>query len=78
LFKSAGLTDVEDLDALRFHNEQIHRILQTTNDTKKKGGATDEMRSYERSLYSAMVAESPVSSSCTASVPSITSRARLF
>jgi hypothetical protein len=77
LFKSAGLTDVEDLDTLRFHNEQIHRILQTTNDTKKKGGATDDVRSYERSLYSAM-AKSPVSSNCTASVPSITSRARLF
>jgi hypothetical protein len=24
LFKSAGLTDVEELDALRFQNEQIH------------------------------------------------------
>jgi DNA polymerase I-like protein with 3'-5' exonuclease and polymerase domains len=31
LFKSAGLTDVEDLEALRFHNEQIHRILQKDN-----------------------------------------------
>jgi hypothetical protein len=49
----------------------------TTNDTKKKGGATDDVRSYEQSLYSAM-AESPVSSNCTGSVPSITSRARLF
>jgi hypothetical protein len=59
LFKSAGLTDVEDLEALRFHNEQIHCILQTTNDTKRKGCATDDVRSCEQSLYSAM-AESPV------------------
>jgi hypothetical protein len=77
LFKSAGLIDVEDLEALRFHNEQIHRILKTTNDTKKKGGAADDVQSYEQSLYSSM-AESPVSSNCTGSVPSITSRARLF
>jgi hypothetical protein len=77
LFKSAGLTDAEDLEALRFHNEQIHRILKTTNDTKKKGCATDDVRSYEQSLYSAM-AESPVSSNCTGNVPTITTRARLF
>jgi hypothetical protein len=77
LFKSAGLTDAEDLEALRFQNEQIHCILQTTNDTKKKGGATDDVQSYEQSLYSAM-AESPVSSNCTGKVPTITSRARLF
>ena len=64
LFKSAGLTDVEDLEALRFHNEQIHRILKTTNDTKKKGGATDDVRSYDQSLYSA-ITESPVSSKNT-------------
>jgi hypothetical protein len=36
LFKSAGLTDVEDIEALQFHNEQIHCILKTTNDSKKK------------------------------------------
>ena len=77
LFKSAGLTDVEDLDALKFHNEQIHRILQTTNDTKKKGSATDDVRSYEQCLYSAM-AESPPSSNCTRKVPTVSSRARLF
>jgi hypothetical protein len=75
--KSAGLTDVEDLEALRFHNEQIHRILQTTNNTKKKGCATDDGRSFEQSLYSAM-AESPVSSNCTGKVPTLTSRARLL
>jgi hypothetical protein len=43
LFKSVGLIDVEDLKALRFHNEQIHRISKTTNDTKKKGGGTDDV-----------------------------------
>jgi hypothetical protein len=77
MFKSAGLTDVKDLEALRFHNEQIHRILKTANAIKKKGGVTDDVQSYEQSLYSAM-AESPVSSNCTGSVPSTTSRARLF
>jgi hypothetical protein len=41
LFKSARLTDIEDLEALRFQNEQIHCILRTTNDSKNKGGATD-------------------------------------
>jgi hypothetical protein len=35
------------------------------------------VQSYEQSLHSAM-AESPLSSNCTGSVPSITSRARLF
>jgi hypothetical protein len=59
LFKSAGLTDVDELDALRFQNEQIHRILKTTNDSKKKGNGTDDIRSYEQCVYSAMV-ESPV------------------
>jgi hypothetical protein len=77
LFKSASLTDVEDLEALRFHNEQIHRILKTTNDSKNKSNGTDDIRSYEQSLYSAM-AESPVSSSCIGKVPTFTSRARLF
>jgi hypothetical protein len=77
LFKSAGLTDVEDLEALRFHNEQIHRILKTTNDTKNKGGATDDVRSYEQSVYSSM-AESPVSSNSTGKVPTMNSRAKLF
>jgi hypothetical protein len=43
LFKSAGLKDVEELEALQFHNQQIHRILKTTNDTKRKGGATDDV-----------------------------------
>jgi hypothetical protein len=75
LFKSASLTDVEDIEALRFHNEQIHRIL--TNDSKKKSGSTDDIGSYEQSLYSAM-AESPVSSNYTGSVPTLVSRARLF
>jgi hypothetical protein len=77
LFKSAGLTDVEGLDALQFQNEQIHRILKTTNDSKKKSNGTDDIRSYEQSLYSAM-AESPVSSNCIGKVPTITSRAKLF
>jgi hypothetical protein len=77
LLKSAGLTDVEDLVALRFHNEQINCILKTTNDSKKKSNGTDDIRSYEQSLYSAM-AESPVSSNCTGTIPSHTSRAKLF
>jgi hypothetical protein len=77
LFKSAGLADVEDLDAMRFQNEQIHRILKTTNDSKNKGGATDDVRSYEQSVYSVM-AESSVSSNCTTNVPTVVSRARLF
>jgi hypothetical protein len=77
LFKSAGLTDVEELEALRFHNEQIHRILKTTNNSKNKSNGTDDIRSYEQSLYSAM-AESPVSSNCIGKVPTFTSRARLF
>jgi hypothetical protein len=46
LFKSAGLTDVEELEALRFQNEQMHRILKTTNDSKKKSNGTDDIRSY--------------------------------
>jgi hypothetical protein len=70
LFKSEGLTDVEDLEALQFHHDQIYRILKTTNDSKKKGGATDDVRSYEQSIYSAM-AESPISSNCPGTVPSI-------
>jgi hypothetical protein len=49
-FKSAGLTDMEDLDALRFRNDQIHHILKTTNDSKNKEGATDDVRSYEQSV----------------------------
>jgi hypothetical protein len=53
------------------------KAVKTTNDTKKKGSATDDVRSYEQSLYSAM-AESPVSSNCTGSVQSIKSRAKLF
>jgi hypothetical protein len=77
LFKSASLTYVEDLEALRFHNEQIHCILKTTNDSKKKSNATDDIRSYEQALYSAM-AESPVSSNYTGTIPSMISRARLF
>jgi hypothetical protein len=77
LFKSAGLTDVDDLDALRFHNEQIHRILKTTNESKKKSNGTDDIRLYEQSVYSAM-AESPVSSYFTGPVPTMASRARLF
>jgi hypothetical protein len=77
LLKSAGLADVDELDALRFQNEQIHRILKTTNDSKKKSNGTDDVRSYEQSVYSAM-AESPVSSNCIGKVPTITSRARLF
>jgi hypothetical protein len=77
LFKSAGLTDVEELEALRFQNEQIHRILKATNDSKKKSNGTDDIRSYEQALYSAM-AESPVSSNYTGTVPSMASRARLF
>ncbi|OEU12947.1 hypothetical protein FRACYDRAFT_243199 [Fragilariopsis cylindrus CCMP1102] len=76
-FKSAGLADVEDLAAMRFHHEQINRILITTNDSKKKGSANDDVRSYEQSLYSAM-AESPISSNRTTTVPSIASRTRLF
>ncbi|OEU19451.1 hypothetical protein FRACYDRAFT_235505 [Fragilariopsis cylindrus CCMP1102] len=76
-FKSAGLADVEDLAAMRFHHEQINRILKTTNDSKKKGSATDDVRSYEQSIYSAM-AESPISSNRTTTVPSIACRTRLF
>ncbi|OEU18324.1 hypothetical protein FRACYDRAFT_236601 [Fragilariopsis cylindrus CCMP1102] len=74
-FKSAGLADVEDLAAMRFHHEQINRILITTNDSKKKGSATDDVRSYEQSIYSAM-AESPISSIAQqqlfSGIPSIT------
>ena len=76
-FKSAGLADVEDLAAMRFHHEQINRILKTTNDSKKKGSTTDDVRSYEQSIYSAM-AESPISSNRTTTVPSIACRTRLF
>jgi hypothetical protein len=47
LFKSAGLTDVEDLEAMQFHHQQINSILKTTNDSKKKGGGTDDIRLYE-------------------------------
>jgi hypothetical protein len=43
LFKSAGLADVDALDALRFQNEQIHRILRTTNYSKKKSNGTDDI-----------------------------------
>jgi methylphosphotriester-DNA--protein-cysteine methyltransferase len=60
-FKSAGLTDVEDLEAMRFHHQQINSILKTTNESKKKSSGTDDIRSYEQSIYSAM-AESPPSS----------------
>jgi hypothetical protein len=77
LFKSAGLTDVEDLEALRFHQNQIQRILKTTNDAKKKSGGSDNIRSYEQSVYSAL-AESPPSSNHTAPVPSLASRVKLF
>ncbi|OEU12948.1 hypothetical protein FRACYDRAFT_243200 [Fragilariopsis cylindrus CCMP1102] len=77
LFKSAGLADVEDLEAMRFHHQQINRILKTTNDTKKKGSGTDDVRSYEQSVYSAL-AESPISSNRTTYVPTLASRTRLF
>jgi hypothetical protein len=44
LFKSAGLTDVEEeLGALRFQNEQIHQIHKNTNNSKKKSNGTDDI-----------------------------------
>jgi hypothetical protein len=77
LFKSAGLTDVEDLEALRFHHQQINSILKTTNESKKKSSGSDDIRSYEQSVYSAL-AESPPSSNITVPVPSLASRVKLF
>ncbi|OEU12087.1 hypothetical protein FRACYDRAFT_244337 [Fragilariopsis cylindrus CCMP1102] len=77
LFKSAGLADVEDLEAMRFHHEQMHRMLKTTNASKKRSSGTDDVRSYEQTLYSAL-AESPVSSNRGIKVPSLACRMRLF
>jgi hypothetical protein len=51
--------------------------LKTTNDAKKKSGGSDDIRSYEQSVYSAL-AESPPSSNNTAPVPSLSSRIKLF
>jgi hypothetical protein len=77
LFKSAGLTDVEDLEAMQFHHQQINSILMTTNESKKKSSGTDDIRSYEQSTFSAM-AESPPSSNRTGTVPSLASRVKII
>ena len=77
LFKSAGLADVECLEAMQFHHQQINRILKTTNDLKKKGTGNDDVRSYEQTVYSAM-AESPISSNSTTLVPTLACRTKLF
>ena len=65
VFKSAGITDVEELEAMCFCHNQINCILQTINNTtKKKHVSIDNIKSYKQLVYSAM-APSPESSNRT-------------
>ena len=43
VLKSAGMTDVENIEAMKFHNIQMHRMLETTNSSKRKSTGTDDV-----------------------------------
>ena len=59
--KSAGVVDVEELEAMKYNHQQIDCILMQTNASKKKSLGTDDVRIYEQSIFSA-IADSPESS----------------
>ena len=77
MLKSAGMMDVENIEAMNFHHNQMHCMLETTNSTKRKSTATDDVRVYEQCIFSAM-APSPESFASSSKVPTLDSRARLF
>ena len=71
------MTDVQNMEVMKFHHNQMHRMLETTNSSKRKSTATDDVRVYEQCIFSAL-APSPQSSASSSKVPTLDSRARLF
>ena len=59
-FKSAGLIDVEELEALRQNQKQMYRVLSKVMKTENmRGRPNDDIRSFVRSIFLA-IRDSPI------------------